>query len=108
MTDRDNVEEGAKDCLTTFGVHGISVVSLPGRTADEILEAIPACKVPHSQVRESTAGHIRDVGLDVHPSLWHGHATLVLPAPVTDEVWDKLSGAFAAKRANPVAKKKGA
>jgi hypothetical protein len=105
MASRENLEEAAKDCYAANGVSGVSVVSLPGTTADEILRATPSCLVPHRKVRESTVGAIRRIGLDVRPSgARPEHATLMLPDPLTDDRWEDLTGAFSAPRRNPVAK----
>lgn len=91
---------------TGVGVYGISVCSLPNLSATEILRSIPAGKVPHGSFRETTVGELRELGFDVVPSGWHGHATLTFHGLPTDEDWEKLNTAFGSPQKNPVAAKR--
>ena len=81
------------------GAFALSVFSVPGRTADEIVGGVP---LPHSVIRESTFGRLRAAGYDVVSSLGPpGHADLILPNPPTDDDWQVLDEAFDAARSKP-------
>lgn len=84
------------------GVYGLSVCSLSGLSAEEILRALPdEHKLPHARFRESTVGALRELGFKVYPSEWHGHATLEFSALPTEQDWEKLQQAFSEPRKIP-------
>lgn len=81
------------------GFHALSVFSAVGKTADEIARGVP---LPHSMIRESTVGRLRDAGYDVMSSAGpRGHADLVFPGPPSDDDWLRLDTSFDPARPNP-------
>jgi hypothetical protein len=111
MASFEEVQASAEDQFsqsekeTGSGVYGVSVCSLPELSALEILYAIPEGKLPHGSFRETTVGKLRELGFDVVPSEWHGHATLTFSALPTEEDWRKLNFVFSDPRKNPVARR---
>lgn len=80
----------------TEGVYALSVFSVPGKTADEIVSGV---FLPHSTLRESTVGRLRAAGYDVVSSPGPpGHADLILPNSPTDDDWQALDETFDAPR----------
>lgn len=101
----------AEDCFKEIqrqsgeGVHGISVCSLPDRTAVEILGDLPESKrLPHSKFRQTSVGTLRGMGFDVWPSGWFGHATLEFSHLPTERDWERIQLAFRAPERNPAKK----
>jgi hypothetical protein len=75
------------------------VFSSPGRSADGI--AVMA-SLPHSAIRESTVGRLREAGYDVVPSPGPpGHADLVFRDSPTGADWRTLDQIFDPPRPNP-------
>ena len=111
MADRARLKAAADDYFTMTkvetgtGIFGLSVCSLPGRTADAIATIVGTDRLPHTWMRESTVGRLHEAGFDVVPTGWRGHATLMLPNPPTDDDWNRLEAAFDKPRDNPVARK---
>jgi hypothetical protein len=103
--------ESAEDCFEEMqrqsgeGVYGISVCSLPDRTAEQILRDLQESnRLPHPKIRQTSVGRLRGLGFDVWPSGWFGHATLEFSRLPTEQDWERIQLAFRAPERNPVKK----
>lgn len=94
------------------GVYGITVWSWPSLTAGEIAQRVknmyPPGKNPvgHRQLRQSTAGMVRDESPDgraftLNKTGPDGHYTLTFPSEPTDGDWERLESMFARPEPNP-------
>jgi hypothetical protein len=97
---RSAVERSAAQASRVIGIHGISGAATGETDFDAVMRAAQG-RIPHSTARQSTAGRLRAVGLDVVPTGNHPHVTIVMPAPITDGTLSALEGAFDAPQANP-------
>ena len=85
------------------GTLGISAVSRPDMTADEIAFL---GEIPHPKLRETTVGALRAAGYDVIPDEPPpGHALITLPAIPADEDYVAISDLFGPTRPNPAFRK---
>ncbi len=90
---------------TPFGLYGFSVQSAPGRTIDELARA---GRFPNGTISVSTVDALRAVGAIVTPSPGVGyHATVVVPAPLSNAQAALISAAFATGIPNPYPVKRG-
>jgi hypothetical protein len=85
--------------------YGMSVCSLPDRTAHEIARFVGTARLPQTKMRVSTVGALSKGGYEVVPSGQRGHATLIFPELPTDDDWDNLQQLFGGPEDNPVARK---
>jgi hypothetical protein len=79
---------------------GLSVVSLPGKSADELARL---AGLRHPKIRETTVATIRRAGYEVVPDEPpEGHALIMLPRLPTDDDYQRVSDVFSPPRPNPV------
>lgn len=86
-------------------VYGVSVCSLPNRTAHEIARIAGTSRLPQAKMRVSSVEALELNGYEVVPSGWRGHATLVFPDRPTKQDWENLQQSFGDPVDNPVAKR---
>lgn len=83
------------------GYYALSAYAANGMTAMEIVEQVPY--LPHPQVRESTVGQLRDLGLGlsvVYTWQWP-HVSIRFPSFPTDSELDEVIAVFSAPYPNP-------
>ena len=94
-----DLARGAQSHFDVEGIYALSVYCAAEKTAAEIADRVP---LPHSFVRQSTVGRLRDAGYEVVPSPGPpAHADLVLPDPPTDVDWEMLDVLFDPPHPNP-------
>jgi len=108
IQDPEKLRDDALDCYAKLEVrgedpaYGVSVCSLPGRTADQIAREVGTIRLPQTQMRVSTVSQLERYSYVVVPSGQTGHATLIFPRPPTEEDWGNLQQIFG----DPVARGK--
>ena len=82
------------------GEYAISVRSAPGMSADELAKADPPLR--HAQIRETTAGAVRQAGFEIvrdePPPM---HALIKLGSVGADDDYLRITAIFNAPRPNP-------
>jgi hypothetical protein len=95
-----------QDVFDAYGVRGICVSSVGGRTVDEISQTV---RFRSDTFRLARAGELRMRGFDVLPEPRHDppSALVVLPKPLDGEQLEALRAVFFSrpKRVNPKGKK---
>ena len=91
LGDQQAAADSAEDAELHIGVYGLSVECFCVASVDE---ALRATRRPHPQVRLSTAGRIRDAGLEVIPTGGSPHGTLCLPKPLDAPAWARVQAVF--------------
>lgn len=101
-------EKSAKAAFLEIGVYGLSVWSLAGCDAAEIVATARSYdgttehpNLPHRQIRTSTAGALESRGFSLLPDSPFGHYLLTIPTPPTDENWIALQEEFALPEPTP-------
>jgi hypothetical protein len=96
----------AVNAYTTFdtdGFWGVSGFSAAGLTVGEIAQlAYEQGRLPHPQIRTSTAGQVRDGGFEIEEtSDDYPHVDILVPPEPDDEVWARLADLFDDPIPNP-------
>jgi len=105
--DREQTIKSAEAAFREIGVYGLSVWSVEGLTAAEIVlharshDTESQRYLPHAQIRASTAGQLRRCGFALEPDSPSGHYLLTIPAPPTDDDWDALEQEFGEPEPTP-------
>lgn len=81
-------------------IYGLSVQCFVVPTLDE---AVRDTRLPHKHVRSTTASRIRAAGMEVIPTFDAPHATLRVPKPLNEDVWEDLQRVFDAPIRNEYA-----
>jgi hypothetical protein len=103
MSDRDAAVESAEDAEANpdEAIYGLSV-----ECYDSQEEALHTTRRPNAQVRFTTAARIRAADMDLFPTMDPPHATLEVPKPLDEVVWDRLQAVFDPPIKNPYARRR--
>lgn len=100
LMDRERTIKSAEAAFREIGVYGLSVWSVAGLTASEIVrharthDTETQRYLPHAQIRASTVGQLRRHGFDLEPDSPSGHYLLTIRTPPVDDDWDALEQEF--------------
>jgi len=114
MRRKDLIASARRYADRSEGVWGLTFWSWPGLTAGQIAlrvkETHPEGLNPmsHGQMRQSTAGKIREPAQDGRTFLLErtgseGHYTLTFPSEPSDADWNRLDNMFGPPQPNPAA-----
>jgi hypothetical protein len=76
-----------------FGLHLLSVFAREGWSALEVWNSTPELN-RYGKIRISTAGELRDKGFVLLPTFDAPHYDLVLPGPLSLDIWGVLDHSF--------------
>jgi hypothetical protein len=104
IMEREPTIKKAASAIPDHGVNGLSVWSVEGLSAAEIVRlarsyddptaAPPKSYMPYPQMRTSTVVQLRARGFDLRPDSPLGHYMLTIPTPAADGDWDALQEEF--------------
>jgi hypothetical protein len=102
MLDHQSAIISAEDAETDPNerIYGLSVECFVVPTLDE---AVRATRRPNKHVRLTTASRVRAASMDVIPTFDAPHATLRVPKPLNEDVWNELQRVFDAPIQNKYA-----
>jgi hypothetical protein len=102
--DREQTVEKAASAVPIWGTNGLSVWSVAGLSADEIVRLArsyddpaadpPRRYMPYPKMRVSSVGQLRARGFDLLPDSPFGHYLLAIPTPTAENDWDALQEEF--------------
>lgn len=99
--------KSAEAAFRDLGVHGLSVWSVAGLSAADIVRLARSCDaeqqrhLPHGKMRTTTARQLRTRGFGLVPDSPFGHYLLTLPTPPTDDDWSALQQEFGEPEPTP-------
>jgi len=94
----EDLREAADRCFTTLGVYGLSFYGENRLSVDDIAAL---AKKPHSHIRKTRVGRLRNVGFNIRRHGRFPHFTLGFSEKPTDKELETLIGVFDGPEPNP-------
>lgn len=94
----EDLKEAADRCFITLGFYGLSFY---GENRLSVADIAALAKKPHSQIRKTKVGQLRNIGFDIRRHGRFPHLTLRFPEKPSDNELETLIGVFDGPESNP-------
>lgn len=93
MRDRDSLVMAARTTFIRRRYYGLSMISLPGMSAQAIAAVVaPRTRVTRGKMRSTRIGDLRSAGFEIADHSDDGHLNVRFPDAPNEETWERLEG----------------